>query len=103
MIFLKVGGHDPSDDLLKHFADLQPPVRRGSEAGHAKDGSVADRKTGAAGLILSLGDIRWNSSADVEVRVSYHHSDLAAAGYRYSLAKHGGRWRVTWSGVSWMS
>ena len=67
--FLSVSGKgaDPSDLLLKTFADYRPPVRKVSACTVDSRGRVVDKQTGELGVIFKIANIRWVSDAEVEV------------------------------------
>src|SRR3989442_15539127 len=50
--FLKVAGQDPSDEFMQRFADLNPPVKKGSEC---KPGRfTVDTSTGEHGVVCDV-------------------------------------------------
>ena len=55
--FLRIGDGskvaDPDDAFMKRFADVKPPVKRGSESEISEEKGVIDKSTGVTGLLGS--------------------------------------------------
>lgn len=93
--FLKVNGHDPSDEFMRRFAGQVRPVQKASQ-GDA-DGSVASKGTRQKGVVFNVGSIRWITwirGTEVEVSGDYRGGDSGAAWYTYSLKSENGSWTV---------
>ena len=94
--FLAVGekSGDPSDELLKRFADHQPPVRKRSACTADAGKGVLDKRTGEQGLLFRVTNIKWKSDTEVEVEGGYYEAGLSASGNLYTLKKEQGKWKV---------
>ena len=88
-------GWDPSVELLKRFADHQPPVRPLSEAvAMGSDLMVQDRRTGEPGIIVSVTGMCWLSHADVQVQAVRFFGMNASIDFEFDLHLQSGTWRV---------
>lgn len=95
--FLRVGekATDPSDELMKRFADHQPPVRKASAAHFVRDKGLFDKKTGEQGLAFRAAAIKWISDTEVEVSGGYYEAELSSSSNTYIVKKENGKWKVT--------
>ena len=101
--FLQVNDRDPSEKLMKRFANHKPPVRKVSACGPERIKGVYDKKTGEKGLIFRVTTIKWSSETEAEVDGGYHEHGLSASGNTYTLKKENGKWKVTKDKMHWIS
>jgi hypothetical protein len=104
--FLSVGetGNDPSDQFLKRFADSKIPVRKVSACKHTPHNGVpVDKKKGVAGMIYSIGAIKWISDTEVETHGGCYMSKLGSDWNSYTLKKENGAWKVIKEKLIWIS
>ena len=103
--FIGVGekATDPSDDLIKRFAEHKPPVRKASTSHYVQGKGILDKKTGEQGLAFSVRSIKWISDNEVEVYGGYYEAELSSSGNTYTVKKESGKWRVTKDKMDWIS
>ncbi len=103
--FLEVGdnGGDPSDEFMKRFADIKPPVRKVSASTSDIKKGVTDKSTGEKGLIFRVTSILWKSDSEVQVGGGYHEAGLSASGNIYTVKKVKGKWKVTGDRMQWVA
>ncbi|HLX95794.1 MAG TPA: hypothetical protein VKU37_08625 [Verrucomicrobiae bacterium] len=103
--FIGVGekATDPSDDLIKRFADHKPPVRKASASHYVQGKGILDKKTGEQGLAFNVGNIKWISDTEVEVYGGYYEGNLSSSGNTYTVKKESGKWIVTKDKIDWIS
>lgn len=89
--FIELFGNDPSDAYLKRFADVVPPVKRGSlfRKGH--------------GLAFSIYDLKMVGNDDAEVGGGYYEAELSASGNTYFLKRKEGKWVCERNVRHWIS
>jgi hypothetical protein len=95
VVFLRVDGSDPTDELMARFNASGLPVMKASEAHFdlAVDGYV-DRSTGKRGVLIQVGSIRWVFGDRVEVNGGLGCGQLCGFGGIYQIVKSKGRWTV---------
>jgi hypothetical protein len=105
VFFIGVEGNagDPSDMLLKRFADNKPPVRKASASHFVKGKGIVDKQTGELGLAFSVTSIKWISDTEVQANGGYYEAEESSSGNTYTLQKENGKWKVTKSKMNWIS
>ncbi len=105
IFFLQVGEKDgdPTDEFIKRFADIKPPVQKGSECRVSVSTGALDKKTGKRGLIFRVRSIVWKSDTEVEVKGGYYEGGRSASGNTYTLKKEKEKWKVTNDKMDWIS
>ena len=89
--FISVFGNDPSETFLARFADVHPPVRKGSEF-----------KVGQ-GLAFSVGAIEMKGTDSAEVSGGYYEANLSASGNTYYVRRRDGQWVCEREVMHWIS
>jgi hypothetical protein len=102
--YLQIGEKgDPSDALMKRFAEHKPPVRKVSACTADAGKGVLDKKTGERGLIFRVTSIEWKSDTEVDVKGGYYEGGLSASGNTYTVKKENGKWKMTNDKMHWIS
>jgi hypothetical protein len=94
---------DPSDAFIDRFRHHSPPIRKSSECKIDALGGVRDARIGMRGLLFYVAEIRWLSSAKVEVSGGYYQDGLSASGNIYTVIHRNGSWTVTHEKLKWIS
>jgi hypothetical protein len=112
------GNEDPSEDLLKRFANHVPSVKRRTEGKHDPkpipekdiDGrkafmmyAVRDKGTGQIGANLRIMRIRFPRPGVAEVDGALHSGGLYGEGYVWVVVRDSGHWRVKRRKGTWIS
>ncbi|HWC18061.1 MAG TPA: hypothetical protein VG498_13660 [Terriglobales bacterium] len=95
--------NDPTDELLKRFADHKPPVRKVSDCQVHPFTGVSDNRTGTRGLILRVSGITWISDKKVKAEGGYYEGSLSSSGNTYTVIKEHGKWTVSHDRMKWIS
>lgn len=85
---------DPSDEFMKRFAGRTPPVRKVS-ACEDKGSKVADKQTGARGIIFTVSDLKWISNTEVVVDGDVCKAGLNGYTMTYTLKRNNSQWKIT--------
>jgi hypothetical protein len=101
-VFLKIDGKDPSDKFMAQFADLNPAVKKGSEAECTIRG-CCDRSSGERAVVLSVSSIKWSFGDRVEVSGGYQCGPLCGSGGVFEVVKNSGNWKVQSYSKQWDS
>jgi hypothetical protein len=94
---------DPSDELIKRFAENKPPVHKISECTVGPFDGVVDQRTHTRGLVFRVGAITWISETEVEATGGYYEGGLSSSGNTYTVRKRLGKWTVTKDKMNWIS
>jgi hypothetical protein len=92
-VYISIEGKDPTDEFMARLADLNPVVKRVSEAEPLLRGWV-DRSTGEHGVMLSVSSIKWSFGDRVEVDGGFYCGHLCGSGGVYEVMKSRGHWKV---------
>ena len=105
IFFLQVGEKDgdPTDEFIKRFADIKPPVQKGSDCSVSVSTGALDKKTGKRGLIFRVRSIVWKSDTEAEVKGGYYEGGRSASGNTFTLKKEKDKWKVTNDKMDWIS
>lgn len=111
VLFFAVEGHNPSDNLIRSFANHQPPIKGISESyidpkphDKAERGFwVRDKKTHQIGLIYAVDRIHWLTHAKAEVDSSFFGGGLFGAGNKSTVTRMAKRWKVEHIEDQWVS
>lgn len=101
--FIQIQGADPTDTFIQRFSAQTSPVKRASEARHARNSGIYDRQTGKMSLIFELGAIRWIGKNSVEVEGGYYEGNLSSSGNTYRLIRQGNKWKVSKDTMNYIS
>ncbi|MDQ7827352.1 MAG: hypothetical protein RDV48_31450 [Candidatus Eremiobacteraeota bacterium] len=97
-------GKDPGENVIRHFSDHRPPVKKKSQCEVKQVGlgePVIDKETGEEGLLFQVDSIKWISWGRAEVKGGYYESSLSASGNKYSVLRKGRKWIVTEDICEW--
>jgi len=105
VFFISVGEKttDPSDELMRRFADNKPPVRKASASDSVRGKGIIDKTTGERGLVFRVTGIKWITDIGVEADGGYYESGTSSSGNTYTLKKENGKWIVIKSKMKWIS
>lgn len=94
--YLSVGveAADPSDDLIRRFVGMVPPVKTVSQCMVDPGQNVVDKETRKRGVIFSLTALTWQSATEVTVEGGYYDDNHSAAGHTYRVVRRNGQWVV---------
>ena len=103
--FLSVGNNDddPSEELMNRLRAHEPLVKKVSQCTADMNEGVKDKETGAQGIILRAGSIKWINKTTVEVKGGYYADGLAASGNTYRVVLKDGKWVVEEDRMDWIS
>lgn len=101
--FIEIQKADPGEALLRRFAGHTPPVKRASEARHARNSAIYDRQTRQRSLIFEVGPIQWIDKETVEIEAGYYEGNLSSSGNTYRLKRQKGKWKVVSDVMEWIS
>jgi hypothetical protein len=101
--FLFVGkpGADPSDEFMRRFAGMTPPVKKGSKAKSDAPEGVLDSETGKPAVIFSVGAVDWIHDRLARTSGGYFVSSWNSSGSDYTLEMREGKWVVVIDGKQW--
>jgi hypothetical protein len=101
--YVSIKGRDPDPAFLARFDGQVPPVKKKSEHGVSKKGSVVDPKSGRHALTFSVDEITMKSPDEAVVRGGYGEGPLSASGNTYTVKRQNGKWVVTGNVMNWIS
>src|SRR6266511_2472404 len=99
--YLALQGHDPGPAIMDQVRALAPWVQPLSQCQVSARDGVADRKTGAEGLIVEVGGLHWLHETAVDVVGGCYEKPWRAAARRYHVEYDGERWVVTSASDLW--
>jgi hypothetical protein len=103
VFLLSVQGKDPSDEVMKRFADDAIRIRKRSMLGQSDaTHEFIDKESGKFAVLLSVDKLKLIGEDRVEVSGSCGFADGAARGYKYSLVKEENGWIVKRAKPTWM-
>ena len=95
VFLLSLQQRDPSDELMKRFADGSVSVKRGSALAVSEGtNEFIDKESGKFAALLSIDKLKILPDGSAEVEGSCGYADWAARSYRYSLVREKKRWIV---------
>jgi hypothetical protein len=103
--YISVEDKDPSEDLLKRFADIPRIVKAESGAMVASEGAEPSCRKGptARQITFYVEKIRWRSKTSVQLDGGYHCGLLCASGVTYRLRLKSGKWTIVKEKANWFS
>ncbi len=101
-VFVEIDGKDPGDKLMAQLADLNPAVKKGSDAECTFRGCF-DRFTAERAVVLSVRSIKWSFGDRVEVSCGYHCGPLCGSGGVFEVVRNNGHWEVQSYRQLWVS
>ena len=84
-IYVTIDRKDPSDAFIQRFATHKPPVLKASAGRGAAPGSVR----------CALGDLKWISDDEAEIRVGREHDGGDYIGFIYTVSRTPTGWKVS--------
>ncbi|MBM3464224.1 MAG: hypothetical protein FJX76_19180 [Armatimonadetes bacterium] len=88
-VFVSVNGGDPSREILQRLNEVHP-VRPVSECLAADSSLVQDSRSGAWGVLWTMGPIEWRGAHRATTRAGYHSGHALT----YFLYRTRDEWRV---------
>jgi hypothetical protein len=95
--------NDPTDELLKRFADHKPPVLKRSDCHVHPFTGVSNNRTGTRSLIFRVSGITWISDKKVKAEGGYYEDGLSSSGNIYTVTKQHRKWMVSDDQMKWIS
>ena len=101
---LSIGAHqDPSNELMKRFANNNPPVRKVSVCDSSRLKGVIDKQTPQGVLIFRVESISFRSVTEATVTGGYYEGPDSSSGNTYTVRKVNGAWKVVEDKMNWIS
>lgn len=95
VFLLSLQGRDPSDELMKRFAEDSVSVKtRSALAMSEATNEFIDKESGKFAALLSIDKLKFLPDGSAEVEGSCGYADWAARAYKYSLVREEKRWIV---------
>lgn len=95
--YLQVSGNEnPSENLLKKFADSKVPVKKISELGSSDSIilSLDEELSKVGGVIFSISKLQWKNENEVTLYAESYIGNLGINGCDYTLRKENGTWKI---------
>lgn len=103
VFLLSLQGKDPSDELMKRFADDSISVKKRSALATSEtNNEFVDKESGKPAALMSIDTLKFLKDGGAEVEGSCGYADWAARGYRYSLVREENRWIVKRADPTWV-
>ncbi|MCA1816951.1 MAG: hypothetical protein LC746_11175 [Acidobacteria bacterium] len=84
---------DPSDELMRRFADYSNRVRKLSQCEKTGYG-VTDKQTGKRGMSLEIQRLTWVSRNEAKVAILHYSWGMGQTGFGCNVIREHGSWMV---------
>jgi hypothetical protein len=101
VFLLSVQGKDPSDEVMKRFADDAIRIRKRSMLSDPTHEFI-DKASGKFAVLLSVDKLKLIEEERAEVSGSCGFANGTARGYKYNLVKEENGWIVRRAKPTWM-